>query len=100
MINLPELYRNIACYVAHMAQELGIVIKHTPISIAVGSIFLVSTVYQLEIDKKEISTKCDISDVTINKSLARLTAHTNLLIPTQRLYEKYLEVKKSEKVED
>lgn len=92
-IGMSEMYKNIACYVSYMAQELGIVIKNTPISIAVGSIFLVSSVYQLEIDKKEISSKFDISDVTINKSLSLLTSFQHLLIPTKKLFDKYMEVK-------
>ena len=93
LLSMPEVYRNIVCYVSHMAQELGIVIKNTPISIAVGSIFLVSNIYQLNIEKKDIMDKCDISDVTINKSLSLLMSYKNYLIPTKRLYQKYLELK-------
>ncbi len=96
LLNMSEIYRNIVCYISHMAQELGIVIKNTPISIAVGSIFLASNVYQLNIDKKDIVDKCDISDVTINKSLALLTSYKNYLIPTQRLYEKFMELREKE----
>ncbi len=96
LINLPEVYKNIICYIAHMAQELGIVIKNTPISIAVGSLFLASNVYQLNVDKKEIIDKCDISDVTINKSLALLTGYKIYLLPTERLYNAFLDLKQSE----
>lgn len=91
-LGMPDIYRNIVCYVAHMAQEFGIVIKNTPISIAVGSIFLVSSIYQLNIEKKDIVDKCDISDVTINKSLALLMSYKNYLIPTKRLYQKFIEL--------
>lgn len=100
IINFPEVYRNIACYVAYMAQELGIVIKNTPISIAVGSIFLVATVYDIELDRKNISSRFEISDVTINKSLNLLSQWKSYLIPTKRLFDKYMEKKSIEKVED
>ena len=75
-----------------MAQELGIVIKNTPISIAVGSLFLVSTIYQLEVDKNDILDKCDISDVTINKLLVLLLSYKTYLIPTENLYNKFMEL--------
>ena len=45
------------------------------------------------IDKKDIVDKCDISDVTINKSLALLMSYKNYLIPTKKLYQKYLELR-------
>jgi transcription initiation factor TFIIIB Brf1 subunit/transcription initiation factor TFIIB len=95
-LGIEEVYVNICCYVAHMAQELGIVIKNTPLSIAVGSVYLVCTTYGLEYDKKDISDKCEISDVTVNKSFNLLAGYKNLLIPTKKLFDKYMEVKTSE----
>ena len=92
-LNIPEMYKNITCYVAHMAQELGIVLKNTPVSIAVGSLQLVCSTYQLEIDKKEISSKCDISETTIHKSFTLLSNYKNYLIPTKKLFDKYMEMK-------
>lgn len=74
--------------------KLGIVIKNTPISIAVGSIFLIASVYELEIDKKEIVDKCDISDVTINKSFSLLMSYRNYLIPTEKLYQRFIELQR------
>jgi len=100
LFNMPKIYKDIACYVAYMAQELGIVIKNTPISIAVGSIFLVSTIYKLDIDKRDIAEKCDISDVTINKSLSLLLSYKLILVPTKRLFDKYLEIKSQDKIDD
>ena len=94
LLGMAEIYRNIVCYASYMAQELGIVIKNTPISIAVGSIFLISNVYQLEIDKKDIIDKCEISDVTINKSFSLLMNYRNYLIPTEKLYQRFMELRK------
>jgi len=92
-LNLSEMYKNITCYVAHMAQELGIVLKNTPVSIAVGALQLVCTTYELSIDKKDISSKCDISETTIHKSFTLLSNYKNYLIPTKKLFDKYMEMK-------
>jgi transcription initiation factor TFIIIB Brf1 subunit/transcription initiation factor TFIIB len=92
-LNLPEMYKNITRYVAHMAQELGIVLKNTPVSIAVGAIQLVCATYQLEIDKKDISSKCEISETTIHKSFTLLSNYKNYLIPTKKLFDKYMEMR-------
>ena len=92
LLEYDEIYMNISLYVSYMAQELGIVIKNTPISIAVGSLFLVSTIYQLDVDKNDILDKCDISDVTINKLLTLLLSYKTYLIPTEKLYNKYMEL--------
>jgi len=89
---IADTYRKICCYVAYVAQQLGIVIKNTPISVAVGCIFFVSTIYDLNIDRNEVSQKCNISDVTINKSLNLLLSYKPYLVPTKKLYEKYVEV--------
>jgi len=93
MISMEELYTNITCYVAYMAMELGVVIKNTPISIAIGSIFLVSNLYEIPIDRKDLSSKCDISDVTINKLVTLLTSYRNYLIPTEKLYQRFMELR-------
>ena len=92
LLEYDEIFLNISYYVSFMAQELGIVIKNTPISIAVGSLFLVSTIYQLEVDKNDILDKCDISDVTINKLLSLLLSYKTYIIPTEQLYNKYMEL--------
>ena len=92
-LNIPEMYKNITCYVAHMAQELGIVLKNTPVSIAVGAIQLVCITYQLLIDRKDISSKCDVSETTIHKSFSLLSSYKNYLIPTKKLFDKYMEMR-------
>jgi len=93
LINLSENYVNMTLYVACMAQKLGIVMKNTPISIAVGSISLLSSVCKLDIDKKEMALKCKISDVTINKSFNLLNNYKDVLLTTKKLYEEFLKNK-------
>jgi len=92
-LGISEMYKNIACYISYIAHELGIVVKNTPLSIAVGVVYLVCITYQLDYDKKDISNKCDISDVTVNKSYNLLANYKNYLIPTKKLFDKYMELK-------
>jgi len=90
LLNIPDVYKNIIKYVSHMATELGIILKNTPASVAVGSLYLVAQVYKLNISKKEIVEQCDVSDVTINKAYSAMFNHKTLLIPTKKLYDEYI----------
>lgn len=92
-LEMPEIYKNITKYVAHMASEIGIILKNTPSSIAVGSIYLVTQVYKLNISKKEIIEKCNTSDVTMNKAYKALLAKKSLLIPNKKLFDEYMAMK-------
>ena len=93
ILNIEEDFINIIKYVAYLANELGIVLKNTPTSIAIGSIYLVSQIYKLKIGKKEISEKCSVSDVTINKAYSNMVNYYYLLMPTERLFNEFLEIK-------
>ena len=75
ILNIDEDFIDIIKYVANISNELGIVLKNTPTSIAIGSIYLVSQIYKLKIGKKEISEKCHVSDVTINKAYSNMVKH-------------------------
>ena len=92
ILSLDEIYRNISLYVSFMVQEQGIMINSTPVSIAVGAVFLVCYIYDLGIEKKDVSEKCEISDVTVNKSFNLLLSHKDFLIPTEKLYKKFCEL--------
>ena len=92
ILGLEEVYRNISLYVAFMVQEQGIMINSTPVSIAVGAVFLVCYIYSLGVEKKDISEKCEISDVTVNKSFNLLLSHKEYLIPTKALYDRFVEL--------
>ena len=68
--------------VAYMTSKLDIVDENTPPSIAAGSIFLVTTLCNLNISKKDIAIACKISEVTISKCYKKLYSCRNLLIPS------------------
>lgn len=90
MINLKENHINLALLIACKAQKLGIVMKNTPISIAVGSISMIANICNLDLDKKELAIKCEISDVTINKSFNLLNGYKDLFIPTKKEFEEFV----------
>lgn len=93
MINLKENHINLALMIACKAQKLGIVMKNTPISIAVGSITMIGSICNLDLDKKELASKCEISDVTINKAFNLLNSYKDLFIPTKKEFDEFVKNK-------
>ena len=68
-------------YAAKMVKQHNIAPKNTPTSIAAGSIFLISMIYNLGVTKEQIkkATK-GVSKVTINKCFTTLYANKERLI--------------------
>ena len=71
----------ICLHVANKAEKHSIVSENTPPSIAAGSIYLVSNVLQLNITKKDISSACGISEVTVSKCFKKMEKYYHLLLP-------------------
>ena len=57
---------------SNLCQELGLINDNTPPSMASGCIYLYVKHMKLEIQKRDISKVCKISEVTINKCTKRL----------------------------
>jgi transcription initiation factor TFIIIB Brf1 subunit/transcription initiation factor TFIIB len=55
-----------------MCEELNLVNDNTPPAMAAGCIYLYIRILKLDIDKKQISEVCKISEVTINKCSKKL----------------------------
>lgn len=87
-VNLPKDIVHLCEYVAFMTTKLDIVDENTPPSIAAGSIYLVLTLCNIHINKKNISAACKISEVTISKCFKKLYNHKAKLIP-QLAIDKY-----------
>ena len=71
-LGMPEDITKICYNIAQKAVRLSLVSENTPPSIAAGSIYLVSQIYQLNLTKKELSSACKISEVTISKCYKKL----------------------------
>ena len=64
-----------------MTIQLDIVDENTPPSISAGTIYLVLSLCNIEINKKDISKACKISEVTISKCFKKLYQSRDKLIP-------------------
>ena len=68
-----------AIQISNNAQKLQIASVHTPLSLATGSIFMMVTLNKLDIQKKNIAEKFNVSQVTIAKAYKKMEPFTNLL---------------------
>ena len=82
-LNLGKNIVKICKYVCEKADEYNLVSKCIPPSIAAGSIFLVCNIFIKNISKKEISTTCKISEVTISKCYKSLLKYHKYLFPEE-----------------
>jgi transcription initiation factor TFIIB len=72
--------------VAEVSDDLHLTYDNTPPAMATGCIYLVSKLKEINLSKKDISEKCNISEVTINKCYKKLEGNEKL---TEILQSKY-----------
>ena len=84
-LNISDKYLDLCKSIILKAEEYSIVSENAPPSIAAGIIFLVSNLCNIEVNKKDISQKCDISEVTINKCYKKLNKYKKLLITEENI---------------
>lgn len=87
-LNVSNDYLEFCKSIIDKADHYSVVSENAPPSIAAGVIFLVSNLCNLKIQKKDISSNCDISEVTINKCHKKLNKYKKLLIE-QKYIDKY-----------
>ena len=83
-----------AVQISNNVQKLQIASVHTPISLATGSIFMMITLNDLDIQKKVIAEKFNVSQVTIAKAYKKLEPFTNLLTNNELCDRLSIEIKK------
>lgn len=76
-------------HVCENAEEHNLVSKCIPPSVAAGSIYLVCNLLNINISKKDISTHCKISEVTISKCFKELLKYHKYLLPKEILEKLY-----------
>jgi transcription initiation factor TFIIIB Brf1 subunit/transcription initiation factor TFIIB len=79
-LNMSKQFIDIAKDVSTNIHKLDIASTHEPPSVAAGCIVLVTTVYNLEISKKDISDVFSISDVTISKTYRKIFPYHKILL--------------------
>ena len=80
-LNLGPNVLELCKHVCEKAEEFSLVSENTPPSIASGSIYLICSLLNINISKKEISSICKISEVTISKCYKKLLKYHTHLIP-------------------
>jgi len=88
-LNIGTNMCNICMYVCEKADELNLVSKCIPPSVAAGSIFLVCTLLKFKVSKKEIAQTCQISEVTISKCFQNLHKYHEHILPKNILEKLY-----------
>jgi transcription initiation factor TFIIB len=87
-LNLEHEILDICKYVCVQIEKYDLVSENTPTSKAAGSIYLVSYLFNLDLNKRDISTICLTSEVTISKCFTKLIEYYIYLLPNEML--KYL----------
>jgi transcription initiation factor TFIIB len=78
-LNLNKDIKDICMYVVQKADDMSIICANTPPSIAAGCIYLVCQLCGAHIEKKDLSTACDISMVTVSKCYKKLHNYRSYL---------------------
>ena len=82
-LNITKSIQDICGYVCIEAEKNNLVSKCIPPSVAAGSIYLVCTLLNVNVSKKDISDKCKISEVTISKCYKELLKYNKYLLPKE-----------------
>jgi transcription initiation factor TFIIIB Brf1 subunit/transcription initiation factor TFIIB len=82
-LNIPKEYIAKAKDVSNNIHKLDLASTHEPPSVAAGCILLVSSLCNLELNKKQISDIFGISDVTIAKTHRKILPYKNILLSNQ-----------------
>lgn len=93
-VNNPEHFIKRYCRELHLAKEyvnetlkiikniekLDLISCHTPQTIAIAGIILVIELNKIDIDRKILAEKFEVSDVTLNKACKKIEKYKNILI--------------------
>lgn len=93
-LRIKKYYIDQAIQISNNSQKLHIASVHTPISIATGSIYMMIVLNELDIQKKIIADKFNVSQVTIAKAYKKLEPFTNLLTNDELCNRLSVEIKK------
>ena len=97
-LNLEKDTNDLCKYVCKKIEDYDLVSENTPTSKAAGTIYFISYLFGLEISKKDISTVCLTSEVTISKCFGKLIDYYIYLLPENWL--KYLAIDFIHKISD
>ena len=87
-LSLDNDILDICKHVCKQIEKYDLVSENTPTSKAAGSIYLVTYLFNLDLNKRDISSICLTSEVTISKCFTKLIEYYIYLLPGEML--KYL----------
>jgi len=79
-LKIKNEYAIQAIQISNNVQKLQIASVHTPLSLATGSIYLMIHLNKLDIQKKTIAEKFNVSQVTIAKAFKKLEPFIKILV--------------------
>ena len=79
-LNLKKMFIDTILQIMKNIDKIQIANKHTPLSIATGSIFLLAKIYNLNITNKSIANYFNISQVTISKAYRNFEPFKKILL--------------------
>ena len=93
-LKIKKEYAEQTIQIANNVNKLQIASVHTPLSLATGSIYLMIHLNKLNIQKKTIAEKFNVSQVTIAKAFKKLEPFINILINNEICDRLSVEIKK------
>jgi transcription initiation factor TFIIB len=87
-LNINIELTNLCKFIAIRIEKNSLIPENTPPSIAAGIVYFVSQIFNLNVNKKQVSIISEISEVTINKCFKKLESIKINLIP-QKIIDKY-----------
>lgn len=92
-LKIKEPYVSRTIKIAKNTKKINIASKHVPYSIAVGSILLMAEINNFcHLDKKFISSKFGVSNVTIDKTLNKMRPHKDILIADDLIIDELIKI--------
>ena len=96
-------YAQQAVIIANNVEKIHIASMHTPISIASGAIFMMVMINGLNINKKDIADKFNISQVTVSKAYKKIEKFIGILDDNKicdKLHDEIIEYKNNIMIKD
>lgn len=85
-LSLSTEVRDVCRYIIKKAGELNIISSNTPPSLAAGAIYMCTEITKANVSKKDISTVCEISQVTLLKCYKKIYEYRSVLLPEDIIF--------------
>jgi len=92
-LKIHKIYIEQAIKILNNIKKLNIATEHTPLSVASGSMLLVTNINKLPLTKKIIAKEFKVSEVTISKVYKKLKKYKHILTSDKNT-QKILQLKK------